>query len=1167
MNLSLISEKFQKPNEFPSKQRSLFAKPFIKNLMRIGVITVTILIATSVQLLYALPVRSQPIEQVQVKIGLKNETLVDAFQKIEAQSPFHFMYRNEEVKNIRNLNLPVVQENVEQILKIILAKTDLTFRQVENQVLIMPEKKLTSRADLKGVNFISLNGKDISYTPIANIVHGKVTDSSGHALAGVSVGVKGTTIGTLSDGGGNYSIDVPKNGTLEFSYVGYATQEVPVNRRSEIDVVMEVTVSSLDQVVVVGYGTAKKATLTGAISSIKGTDVIKSPATNVSNDLAGRLPGLVAIQPSGEPGNDGSTLRIRGLNTLNNNNVLVVVDGIAGRSLDRIDPYSIESITILKDASAAIYGAQAANGVILITTKRGRLGKPEITFNINVGYNQPTHIPKMANAATYATMLNEIASYSSAQLPYRQDDIQKFADGSDPWGHPNTDWFGAVIKNRSAQNDYNMTVSGGTDAMRYFVSLGSKTQEGNYYHSATNFKQYDFRSNLDGKITKDISLAFDVSGRMEDRNYPTRSAGDIFRMLMRGKPTLPAYWPDGTPGPDIEQGNNPAVITTDATGYDRDKRYTLNSNLKLNFDIPWVKGLSITGNAAIDKGFDYHKLWQTPWYLYTWNGSSRDANGKPLLVKGKRGFDAPELNISSQDNIGTTVNGLINYDRTFGDHSIKFLAGIEEVKGHGDNFSASRQHYVSPAIDQLFAGASLDKDNNGSGYINSRLSYFGRVDYSFKEKYLAEFVWRYDGSYIFPSNGKQFGFFPGVSAGWVVSKEGFFKSVLDVVNFLKLRGSWGQTGNDRIPEWQYLATYAYGNFLGQPYYPFVTGDGVEHQTLYETRVPNPNITWEVANQTDFGFDASLLNNKVSVTADYFNYLRSHILIPPSASIPLSAGFNPPYENIGKVRNKGFDFNVSYSDQIGKLNFTIGINGGYAKNRIIFWDETPGAPDYQKSTGHPMNTSLYYIAEGVFPDSASVVKVPHWEGARPGDIIFKDVNGDGQINAKDRTRIDKNNVPTFTGGLSLNLRYGQFDMSVLLQGATGAVNYISTESGEIGNFLQSFASGRWTVDNPSTTQPRTFNRGNEYWFNQNNTYWLHKTDYLRLKNLQIGYSLSHNLTQKLGIQDFRIYVSGYNLLTYSPDYKDFDPEASGSGLGSGVSYPLQRVVSAGLSVKF
>jgi TonB-linked SusC/RagA family outer membrane protein len=1087
-------------------------------------------------------VSAKVYSQERFTLNMSNVSVDKVLNKIQSESNYRFFYNFGYLKHLDKLNVVAKNETLPEILNKLLDST-LSYQVLDDNLVV-----------------ISLKGTQ----QLQHRIEGKVTDEKGSPLPGVSVQIKGTSQGAITNGAGRFTLLVPDNAVLTVSFVGYETQEITVGNQTTFNIELKVAASGLNEVVVVGYGTTKKATLTGAISSVKGSEVVKSPATNVSNDLVGRLPGLVAIQPSGEPGYDGSTLRIRGLNTLNNNNVLVVVDGIAGRSLDRIDPYSIESITILKDASAAIYGAQAANGVILITTKRGRLGKPEITFNVNAGYNQPTKIPKMADAATYATMLNEIAEYGNAQLPFSKDDIQKFADGTDPWGHPNTDWFASVLKKRSAQNSYNMTVSGGTESLRYFVSLGTKTQEGNYYHSGTKYNQYDFRSNLDGKITKDISLAFDVTGRMEDRNFPTRSAGDIFRMIMRGKPNLPAYWPDGTPGPDIEYGNNPAVISTDATGYDRDKNYVLNTNLRLNIDIPWVKGLSVTGNAAIDKGFDFRKLWQTPWYLYTWDGTSRDANGKPVLVKGKRGFDAPQLTEYAADNISTTINALLNYDRTFGDHGIKFLAGIEEIKGNGDNFSASKQHYVSTAIDQLFAGASLDKDNNGSGFINSRLSYFGRVNYSFRDKYLAEFVWRYDGSYIFPPNGKQFGFFPGVSAGWVVSKEGFFKSATNVIDFLKIRGSWGQTGNDRIPEWQYLATYAYGNFLGQPYYPFVTGGGVENQTLYETRVPNPNITWEVANQGDIGFDATLFNNKVSITADYFNYKRSHILLPPNASIPLSAGFTPPYENIGKVGNKGFDFNVSYSDDIGKLNFTIGVNGGYAKNRIIFWDETPGAPGYQKSTGHPMNTSLYYVAEGVFPDSASVAKVPHWDGARAGDIIFKDVNGDGKIDANDRVRIDKNSVPTFTGGVSLELRYGQFDLSILLQAATGAVNYISTESGEIGDFLESFAAGRWTDANHSTTQPRTFNRSNEYWVNQNNTFWLHKTDYLRLKNLQLGYSLPHNITKKLGIQAFRVYASGYNLLTYSPDYKDFDPEASA---GSGQSYPLQRVVTAGLSVTF
>jgi TonB-dependent starch-binding outer membrane protein SusC len=1006
------------------------------------------------------------------------------------------------------------------------------------------------------------------------VVSGTVTSKEdGLPVPGVNVLVKGTSIGTATDQDGKFSLTVSDaNATLVFSFIGFVSQEVPVGSQTSFDVALDSDVSTLAEVVVVGYGEQKKVTMTGSVATIKGTDVVQNPATNVSNRLVGRLPGLTAVQPSGEPGYDGSTLRIRGVNSLGNNDVLVVVDGIAGRSLDRIDPNSIESITVLKDASAAIYGSQAANGVILVTTKRGKLGKPEVTFNASYGYNQPTRTPDMTDAATYATMLNEIDAYAGRDGRYTSDEIQKFKDGSDPWKYPNTDWFKETLKPRSAQAAYNATVSGGADNLRYFVSLGARTQEGNYYHSATKYNQYDLRTNLDGKINKYISMAFDVSGRMEDKNYPVRGAGAIFRMVMRGKPTLPAYWPDGTPGPDIEYGDNPVVISTDATGYDREKYYVLNSNLKVNIEVPWVKGLSLTGTAALDKGFDFRKTWQTPWYLYTWDYTTYDSDGNPVLIKGKRGFDDPRLNEYSRDELTKTFYGLINYETKIADdHAIKLMVGSELRKGNSEYFNAYRRYFASTAIDQLFAGGTAEINNSGSGTVVARLNYFGRVNYSYKEKYLAEFVWRYDGSYNFPENNR-WGFFPGVSLGWRASEEDFWKNNLAFIDNFKLRGSWGQTGNDRIQlgpngtplEFQYLTTFGYGNNIGYPYFPFVTNGTVENQTLYETRLPNQNITWEVANQMNIGFDATLLNSKLAIEFDYFNYRRSSVLAVRNASVPASAGITLPPENIGKVKNRGFDFSLGYRDQAGDLNYSVTLTGGYAKNEIVFWDEAPGNPTYKQSTGHPMNTGVYYQAIGVFHTQEEVDAYPHWSGARPGDIIFKDVNDDGVIDADDQMRSDKSNIPTFTGGVAIDLRYKGFDLSLLLQTATGAVNYIDTESGEIGNYLQSFASGRWTEENSSSNKPRTYNRDNEYWAGNNNTYFLKKTDYLRLKNLQIGYTLPAALTQRAAIQQVRVYVSGYNLLTYSPDYKDFDPESSA---GSGQGYPLQRVVQAGVTLTF
>lgn len=1008
---------------------------------------------------------------------------------------------------------------------------------------------------------------------VAQVVEGRVTDDAGDGLPGVTVKLKNANVGTVTDADGNFRLSIPdgtQNPVLIFSFVGYAVQEVAVGNQSTLNIKLSEDLEQLQEVVVVGYGEQKKATVTGSISSVGGKEIVQSPVTNVSNSLAGRLPGVTAVTRSGEPGADGSTIRIRGANTLGNNDALVVVDGIPGRSLERIDPNTIESITVLKDASAAIYGAQAANGVILITTKRGKTGKPIISLNYDQGYGRPTRIPDMADAAQYAEMLNEIDAYRGRTPRYTDEEIQKFADGSDPWNYPNTDWFAEVLKPWSAQNNANMQISGGSEAIRYMIALGYKFQDGYYKNSATNYSQYDFRSNLDGKLSENISIGVDLAGRQENRNYPTRGAGSIFWMVMRGKPHMHAYWPDGTPGPDIEYGDNPAVISTDATGYDRDKRYVLNSTLKLNVKVPWVEGLSFNANAGVDKVFRFQKRFETPWYLYNWDGQTRDADGNPVLERGKKGFSDPRLMQYMEDNQNILVNAMVNYERNIGIHALKFLVGTERRSGRGDRFSAYRRFFASTAIDQLFAGGDAEKDNFGSAYENARLNYFGRINYNLYEKYLLELVWRYDGSYIFPES-KRYGFFPGVSAGWRISDESFMKDNVNFINDMKLRASWGQTGNDRIDEWQYMASYAYGRWdapSGNQAYrnePYIFGIDKENKALYEARIPNKDVTWEVANQFNVGLETTVLNGKLSLEADYFNYRRSQILWWRNASIPTSTGLSLPRENIGKVANRGYEFNITYNDKVGSdFTYQFGVNGSYAKNEILFWDEAPGAPEYQQSTGKPMNTGLYYEAIGVFRDEAHVESYPHWNGARPGDIIFKDVNEDGVIDANDRVRSEYNSLPRFTGGITMNMQYKGFDLSVLFQGATGAIRYVYTPSGEWGNFLTDFYENRWTEDNPNAEYPRTFNRDEEYWRNQGNTFWMQDADYVRLKNFQLGYSIPTNLSERFGMQNFRVYVGGFNLLTYSPGVKDFDPESDNAG---GTNYPLQKVVNAGVTVTF
>ncbi len=998
-------------------------------------------------------------------------------------------------------------------------------------------------------------------------VTGTILDENGSPFPGVNIQAEGTTIGTISDVSGKYTLDVPgTDATMVFTFVGYSTQRVPLAGKTTVDVTMSPDIMNLDEVVVIGYGTARRATITGSVASVTGEKLAVAKTTNFSNALVGRLPGLVAVTRSGLPGADDATIRIRGNNTLNDNNPLIVVDGVAGRSMSRLNPADIESVNVLKDASAAIYGARAANGVILITTRRGASGKLKVNIDYNQGFASPTVLPDMADSYLYATMMNEVDSYAGQTPRFTQDDLQKYRDGSDPWGHPNTDWFSEVFKPFSLENKANLSLTGGTESLKYFVSLGRRFQDGTYNKSGSNYSQVDFRSNIDGKISNNINIGIDVAGRQENRHNTIYTEYETFRNVPRGKPTDVAWWFNGKPGPDVESDLNPVAMVTNMGGYNDDIRYILESNLKLNIIIPWVKGLSITGNASIDKDFQNEKLWKTPFYLYVWDKQTLDSDGMPLLNGSKRGVSQPELTQSNETGGRTTLNALINYETKIAEnHRIKLLAGTENSRGMSEQFEASRRYFVSGAIDQLFAGSDLEKNNTGSASENARMNYFGRVNYDYKSKYLAEFVWRYDGSYIFPAN-KRWGFFPGVSVGWLLSEEGFWKNNIPFVNYFKLRGSWGQTGNDRVPNFEYLSKYRFASGWGNlenglNMGEWLTGQNIINKVLYEQSIPNINITWEVSNQTDIGFDAQLLGGKLKLEGDYFHNQRSNILTARNASVPGSTGLTLPPENIGKVVNQGFEFVVGYGDKVGSLIYNVSLNGGYAKNIIKFWDEPPGIPEYQQQTGFPMNSRLYYQAIGIFRDQAAVDAYPHWVGARPGDIIFKDVNEDGKITGLDQVRDYRSNIPTFTSGLNIDLTYKNFYSTILFQGSWGKIRYHYVEGGVSGNYYMEDAEGRWTEDNPDATKPRAFNYTSEYWRSQDNTYWLRSADYVRLKNLEVGYNMPQSINSKLNIEGFRIYVGGTNLITWAPDLPSFDPESSAQ------DYPLSKVINLGAVLTF
>lgn len=1008
------------------------------------------------------------------------------------------------------------------------------------------------------------------------VIKGMVVDATGEPLIGVNVSIKGTTIGIITDVDGNYTLEVPPSAKIVFSYIGYQPQEIQIGNQSTLNVTLKEDTQNLEEVVVVGYGTQKKVTVTGSVASVSGEELKASPTTNLSNGMVGRMPGVIGFQKSDEPGGGGTTIRVRGTNSLGSNDPLVVIDGIPDRDggMNRLNPTEIESISVLKDASAAIYGARAANGVILITTKRGKEGKPTVTFNASGGFSQANRLPKMTNSIEYATMLNEVlpGSFSDEQL-------EGYRTHANPWKYPDTDWFDAVLKNASPLYRADVGVNGGTEAVKYYINFGANGEDGIYKNSANRYDQYSLRANLDVKTSQYVSFQFGTALRLENTKYPAKSAGDIFAGIRRSTPTSPAYWPSGEPGPAIERGDNPAITSTDLAGFDHYKNYYFQNNLAVNIQIPWIEGLSVRANGSYDVHFMNRRKIRKPLYLYSWDGINENSSG---LNSSKQWLDAPDLERKHTEQVDWMVNGLIDYNRTFGQHTIGLTVGMEAQKKGFEETFAFRAGYISDSKPELNLGSSQGLLNSGYSWKEARLNYFGRVSYNYLERYLFEFVWRADGSYRFPKESR-YGFFPGVSAAWRVSEENWWKENVRFIDYFKLRASVSQTGNDALVDKdgnydrsiQYLNTYGFseaGNVFG----------GEEYKRLYPTRTPNPDITWEVGTTYNVGLDFKFIQNRLSVEADAFYHKRTNMLISRNASLPEITGITLPRENIGEMKNRGVEMLVSWNDRIGEVDYYASFNMTYARNKILYWDETQNVPAYQFSTGKSVNNQLYYVADGIFHNQSEINQYPTWgeklddngqailddkgnkiTSAVPGDIRFKDVNGDGKITGDDRVRSDKNEEPRLVAGVTLGASWKGWDIMALFQGATGGQMFIRTWSGLQGNYLKSFYEERWTPENPDASGPRSYDRENQYWYNNENTYFVRNANYLRLKNVELGYSFSLPGLKKAGISKLRLYSNATNLFTID-GVKDADPEQRSKDIQD---FPLRRIVNFGVQATF
>ncbi|MEX2592376.1 MAG: TonB-dependent receptor [Anditalea sp.] len=961
-------------------------------------------------------------------------------------------------------------------------------------------------------------------------VSGTVVDINGEAIPGVTVSVPGTTIGTATDLDGKYALEVPEGSTLVFSFIGFESQQITVGDQSVIDITLSEDMASLDEVVVVGYGTQKKINLTGSVASVDGEEITKAPVTNLSNGLVGRLPGLIAVSGNGKPG-AGSSISIRGASTFGDNGALIVVDGIV-RGLEQIDPNEIESISILKDASAtAVYGSRAANGVILVTTKRGSSGKPTFNYNGFAGVQQPTRYPRVMNGYEYAATKNQAVQNMGKPLLYTDEMLDDLRNGR----IPETDWYGLTLKDQSFQTQQNLSVNGGSEAIKYYLSLGYLDQDGMY--DRINFQRYSIRSNVDAKINDNLTISGDFDASTQNNNGSAYSAEAIFDDIVAAYPMDLAYNPDGT----IFYTREQHPIEEIKTGYNRLKTNILQATLSLKQNIPFVEGLSLFGRASFGKEYSNNKHYNVPIFM-----NRQDSEGNTLEIYPYGGWNGKTaLNQRFDEYNTTTLNASLNYEKTFGSHELNGLLLFEQFDAQANNFYAFRTNFPAEGLDEFFYGGESQKDANGGSFNDGRRSAVVRFNYGYKQRYLFEASFRRDGSVAFPET-KKYGLFPAVSAGWRIGEEAFIKNntSLHFIDDLKLRASYGVVGNDRnvyngrIPTFQFLQVF-------NPSGTIVSGsEGLS--SITPGILPNPDVTWETAAISDVGLEGLLWNGKLQFEVDVFYKRTSNILLERIRSIPATLGAQLPAENYAKVDNKGIEFSLTHKNHINELNYFFKINGSFSKSKVITLDEPANIPDYLLQTGRPLGFITGYKALGFFQTEEEVdTYYPQFNGGQqPGDVKYADINGDQRVDANDLTIISiDNSTPKIIGGLSFGGSFKRFDLAVLFQGATKVNRLLD---GMARNFFVGGSRNTyvdlldyWTPENTNSLYPRPWEG-----YHPNNSMtsdlYLRDASYIRLKSVDLGYTFSDRVVERLQIENLRVYFSGSNLFVIDK-LNMFDPE--------------------------
>ncbi|GAB3650271.1 TonB-dependent receptor [Echinicola sediminis] len=1082
------------------------------------------------------------IEDIPVSITIDNLDVKSAFLKIEKATDYNFVFADRELKDLPRVTLSSQGGSLYEVLTEIARQTNLSFKQVDDNIHVKQKEVLSLPQEQELVIQIT----------------GTVTDENGQPIPGATIQVQGTSKGTVTDFNGNYSLDVDEGSTLIFSFLGYEKYVVEVGNQTKIDVSMVPDAQSLDEVVVVGYGTQKKVNVIGSVSQISSESIENRPVPNATQALAGQMPGVTVIQRSGRPGESSGSIRVRGVGSFGATpNALVIIDGIPG-TLDDINPNDIKSVSVLKDASsAAIYGARAANGVILVTTKSGSESKLTVNYNGYVGFNEATELPDLANSWEYAALYN-IASGSNS---YTEEDIEKYRNQSDPDNYPNTRFLDELFSRKGVQTGHTVSLNGGGDIHKYFLSAGYLGQQG--IIERNNYNRYNIRLNLESDLGKSLTMTTRLFGAFEERNEPQATAnkgGELSDQLIQNALRYPAVYlgqaSNGDFGIGPESGGTPVSWLQSAS-------YLKNpdSRMGVNIRLAWtpVKGLVLTGIG----GYNFTLLEQRS-YL-----ASQRLNDDVYLAQSY-------LNQYSNKQVYKTSQLLAEYTKEINNGTLDFLVGYSFENQVLNYFNGYRQDFPSNDYTVLGMGGA---DNQLSGGYDDEWaiqSLFSRLKYNHNEKYLFEATVRYDGSSRFPESNK-YALFPSMALGWRLSEEDFFQNV-NWISDLKVKASWGVLGNQNI------GNYPYQRVLqSERNYPI--GGGIATGAAYST-YKDANIKWESTTTTDVGFEAGFLEGKLTLNASYFNRATTDILFQPSASVSSVLGVSMSETNTGEAKNSGFEFDLGYRNRSGDFEYSFAGNFSLINNEVV----TLGLGNVEQPNdfvgngsnlfiGYPMEMYYGYQSDGVFLNQEDIGNWADQTAVNPnpqaGDIRYKDISGpdgvpDGKVDPTyDRTYLGSR-IPKYTFGFNFGLNYKSFDFSVLMQGAAGVNGLLNNYAGwaffNLGNIQRWQMEGRFDPDNPERypDYPRLeviTNSGTP------NTvlsdFWVMNAAYLRVKNLQLGYTLPQATVERIGLQKARLYLSGENLLSFNSYRQGWDPEINTSG----AYYPILATYTLGVNIKF